>query len=265
MVKFGFIGCGHMGSVLAKIAASDKKTEVYVSDASAERAETFAKQNGAKSATNLQIASECDYVAICVRPQDLGTLCGEIAPVLSARNEVIVISIAVGVAIEKIRSLLCLKNAPIIRVMPNTPLSVGKGVILYAAENVCSESESVFKKTFGSAGKLYAIPEELMDAGGCISGCGPAFVYRFIDSFAKAGEQCGLPAHLAFSLALKTIEGAVRMAEVGNFTPSELCAQVCSKGGTTERGVSVIDEANLDKIMADAVDASLKRTLELKQ
>ena len=265
MAKFGFIGCGHMGSVLAKIAASDKKTQVCVSDASAERAEAFAKQYGAKSSTNLQIASDCDYVVICVRPQDLATLCSEIAPVLGARNDVTVISIAVGVAIEKIRALLGLKDTPVIRVMPNTPLSVGKGVILYTAENVCSESESVFKKTFGSAGKLYAIPEELMDAGGCISGCGPAFVYRFIDSFAKAGEKCGLPGHLAFSLALKTIEGAVRMAEAGNFTPSELCAQVCSKGGTTERGVSVIDEADLDKIMSDAVEASLKRTLELKQ
>ncbi len=265
MKDFGFIGCGHMGSVLAEIAASDKRLKVCVSDADRARADAFAKKTGAESVSNEHIARECRFVVICVRPQDLCALCSEIAPILLQRTDVIIISIAVGVAVARVRELLGLSGAPVIRMMPNTPLSVGKGVILYYAENVSSESESVYKKTFAAAGNLYSIPEELMDSAGCISGCGPAFVYRFIDAFAKAGVESGLPEHLAYSLALKTTEGAVRMAETSPLSPSELCAQVCSKGGTTERGVNVIDEAGLDVIMKDAVDASYKRTLELKK
>ena len=264
MKDFGFIGCGHMGSVLAEIASADKRIKVCVSDADGARAEQFAKKIKAEHMSNADIARECRFVVICVRPQDLEDLCAEIAPVLAQRTDVIIISIAVGVAVGRIRALLGLSGTPVIRMMPNTPLSVGKGVILYCAENVSSENESVYKKTFGAAGNLYSIPEELMDAAGCISGCGPAFVYRFIDAFAKAGVASGLPEHLAFSLALKTTEGAVKMAETSPLSPSELCAQVCSKGGTTERGVSVIDAAGLDEIMKNAVDASYKRTLELK-
>ena len=264
MTDFGFIGCGHMGSVLAGIAASDKKNSVYISDSDAERVAARAKEFGAKAASNAQIAKECRYIVLCVRPQDLGSVCKEISPFISVRNDVTVINIAVGITLQRTKELLNITDAPVIRMMPNTPLSVSKGVILYSTSNVRSEDESVFKKTFGVAGKLYSIPEELMDAAGCISGCGPAFVYKFIDAFAKAGVEIGLPDHLAFSLALKTIEGAVKMAEVSSLSPKELCAQVCSKGGTTEAGVKIIEGSDFENIMTETVQASLKRTIELK-
>ncbi len=265
MNGFGFIGCGHMGTVLAAIAAKDKNNDVYVSNRTPQKAEDFAKKYGASVSTNAEIARKCRFVFICVRPQDIETLCEEIAPLIKTRNDVIVVTIAAGVSVAYIKRLLGMSDTPVIRMMPNTPLEVGKGIVLYYCDGVSSSDDSIFKKTFAKSGKLYSIPEELIDAAGCISGCGPAFVYRFITALTSAGEEIGLPPHLAYSLAIKTIEGSAVMAMDGKASADELCSRVCSKGGTTERGVAVIDGSDLSDIISGAAKSSLERTLELKK
>ena len=265
MTDIGFIGAGHMGSVLIKTACCDKNNRVFISDCSADRVSALAASLGAMPSTNTDIAKTCKFIFLCVRPQDLETVCEEIRSVLCTRSGFVLVNIAVGISIEYTKKLLDIPSSPVIRMMPNTPIEAGKGVVLYCYENLRSSDENAYKKILAKSCKMYSIPEELMDGAGCISGCGPAFVYRFISAFASAGESIGLPKHLAYSLALNTVEGAAAMALEGKSTADELCAQVCSKGGTTERGVAVIDGSGLEKVMAEAAEASLKRTIELKK
>ena len=265
MNTIGFIGCGHMGSVLIKTACADSGNTVLISDASKEKSTDVAEKYGAVVSSNREIAQKCKYIFLCVRPQDLETVCDEIKDDLSSRSGYVLVNIAVGITMAYTKKLLNISSASVIRMMPNTPIEACKGVILYCSENLRSNDESVYKKIFAKTAKLYSIPEELMDAAGCVSGCGPAFVYRFISAFASAGEKIGLPSHLAYSLALNTVEGSAAMALEGKYDADELCAQVCSKGGTTERGVNVINDSDLFVTLEKALDASLQRTLELKK
>jgi pyrroline-5-carboxylate reductase len=110
-----------------------------------------------------------------------------------------------------------------------------------------------------AAGKFIKMDESLIDAAGCISGCGPAFVYKFIIALSKAGENCGIPADIAMELAEQTALGAAKLALVSGEAPEKLCRDVCSPGGTTIEGVKVMENSDLDKIISDTVLASYKR------
>ena len=113
------------------------------------------------------------------------------------------------------------------------------------------------------AGRLDKIPEELIDAGSVVSGCGPAFVYLFANALAQAGENCGLSKDKALDYAAQTLIGAGKMLQNSNTSPEQLIKNVCSPGGTTIEGVNYFNNSDFNKIVNDALGASYKRTKEL--
>ena len=163
MTDIGFIGAGHMGSVLIKTACCDKNNRVFISDCSADRVSALAASLGATPSTNIDIAKTCKFIFLCVRPQDLETVCEEIRSVLCTRSGFVLVNIAVGISIEYTKKLLDIPSSPVIRMMPNTPIEAGKGVVLYCYENLRSSDENAYKKILAKSCKLYSIPEELMD------------------------------------------------------------------------------------------------------
>ena len=98
-----------------------------------------------------------------------------------------------------------------IRIMPNTPASVGEGMIQYCSSNVTAEEEEAFQKIMAPAGWLDAVPENLIDAASCVSGCGPAWVYQFIEALADGGVACGLPRAKAQEYAAQMVLGSAKL------------------------------------------------------
>ena len=262
MYKFGFIGCGNMGGALCRAVAKSEKN-IAVADAFSASAEKCAADTGAKVLTGEEIAGKAEYIVLGVKPQTLPGLSEAIAPVIRERKDrAVIISMAAGVSIEKIKTLFG-ADLPVIRIMPNTPASVGEGMIVYSCDGVKENEKNEFLRAFSAAGEIEEIPEKLIDAASAVSGCGPAFVYMFIEALADGGVRCGLPRALSQKLAAKTVQGASCMVLETGKHPGELKDAVCSPGGSTIEGVSVLEEGAFRGCTGDAVTAAYERTKEL--
>lgn len=259
-MKYGFIGCGNMGGALAK-ALSKTTTDIMLADHSSEKADNLAKELGCKSGSNLETAKNCDRIFLAVKPQVLGSVLSEIKDIL-IEKETLLISMAAGVQISQIESYI--PNKAIIRIMPNTPVSIGKGMILYCANGEVSESDiNSFVEDMRFAGTFDQIDEKLIDAGSAVSGCGPAFMYLFLEALADGGVACGLPRDKALSYAAQTMLGSAELLIQSGSHPGVLKDAVCSPGGSTISGVKALEDGGLRSAGINAVIRAFERTKEL--
>lgn len=261
---FGFLGVGNMGSALARAARKNEQARVAVTSRTMEKAEAMARELSCTALTNVEAAKECRFLFLGVKPQVMPTLLAEIAPVLAKRqDEFCLVSMAAGLTMEKIAALAG-GSYPIIRIMPNTPASVGEGMILYtASENVTDGMLGEFLRGMEAAGRFDCLPEKLMDAGSAVSGCGPAFAYQFVEALADGGVACGLPRAKAQMYAAQMLLGAAKMVLESGLHPGQLKDAVCSPGGSTIQGVRILEERAFRGAVTDAVIAAYEKTKDL--
>ena len=267
MIKFGFIGCGNMGGALATAVAKAVGGEnLLLCDAFAEKAEALAATLGAKTADVKTLAKTCDYIFLGVKPQGFSAMLDEIRPALTERTDgFALITMAAGLSIKAIEEMAGL-SCPVIRIMPNTPVAVGEGMVLYAAnEKVTGEQIKTFCNALANAGRLDAIPEDKIDAASALSGCGPAFVYLFAEGLADGAVECGLARDKANLYAAQTLMGAAKMLMESGKHPGELKDAVCSPGGTTIAGVHALESGAFRASSIEAVTAAYEKTLQLKK
>lgn len=258
----GFIGTGNMGGALAT-AACKTDTAVLLADRDAEKAAALAAQCGCTAGDTAAVVRDCRFVFLGVKPQVLGGVLAELAPALLQRDDVVLVSMAAGVTMESIGGYLG-GELPVIRIMPNTPAAIGEGMILYTAnDKVTAADEAAFLKLMSAAGELDRLPEALIDAGSALSGCGPAFVYLFIEALADGGVECGLPRDKALRYAAQTVSGAAQMVQTDGRHPGALKDAVCSPGGSTIAGVHALEDGAFRGAVMGAVDAAFIRTKEL--
>jgi len=258
-MKYGFIGCGNMGGALAT-ALSKKTADILLSDRP-ERAAELAAQLGCAHGTNAEVVA-CQRVFLGVKPQ---MMAGVLQPLQSelAQRKPLLISMAAGLAIERIE-IMAGCRLPIIRIMPNTPVSVGKGVILYCRNDLVDDATLAdFLSDMQYAGTLDPLDEKLIDAACAVSGCGPAFVYMFIEAMADGAVASGLPRDKALKYAAATLAGAAEMALVTQQPPQTLKDAVCSPGGSTIAGVRALEGRGFRGTVMDAIIAAYKRNIEL--
>jgi pyrroline-5-carboxylate reductase len=263
--KIGFIGCGNMGGALAIAAANSVgASNIYVSDADNEKAKDFADKNSVNVITVKEVAEKCEVIFLGVKPQVLKSVCSELAPIFKARKDhFVIVSMAAGVKLCDLEEM-CEGDFPIIRIMPNIPASVGAGMILYTGnKNVTDEDFSEFTKSLEKAGMLDKIEEAKIDAASAISGCGPAFVFMFIEALADGGVKCGLPREKALLYAAETLFGSAKMVLETNEHPGKLKDAVCSPAGSTIEGVNALENGSFRADVMNAVDKAYKRTVEL--
>lgn len=260
-MKIGFIGAGNMGSALVRAAVECPAVKVYIYDKDEAKARAVADSLHATAvAAPREIASECDFVFLAVKPNIIPEAISELGG--SLRPEAVLVSMAAGVQIRDIEAKL--PDTPIIRIMPNTPCAVSAGMVLWCANRrLTEERECAFLFAMGASGRFAKIDEADIDAGTAVSGCGPAFVYMFIDALARGGAEAGLDPARSLELACQTVAGAAKMAAESGRTPEELRIAVCSPGGSTIEGVKALMGADFDKVVRSAVAASYKRTCEL--
>ena len=265
MYEFGFIGIGNMGSALAGAVCKKVGVQnVLVSDYAVEKAEAFAQAFGCVAADNKKIASEAKFIFLGVKPQVLPSVAESLREDLSKRKTpFVLVTMAAGVSVASLEEMLGMR-APVIRIMPNTPVSVGEGMILYTAnEAVSAENLDCFVSALSLAGKTDLIEEKLIDAASVISGCGPAFMYMFLEAMQEMGIRLGLDGEKARLYAEQTMRGAASLAMTSEESLETLRVRVCSPGGSTIEGVKKFQALGLSETVSEALNASYRRTLEL--
>ena len=261
--KIGFIGTGSMGSALARAADQSGRT-LLLANRTPEKAKVLAQTLAhARPASNEEVAQTAELIFLGVKPQMMPGLLAEVGPILAARTDrFILATMAAGLSMEKIRALAGLE-CPVIRLMPNTPAGIGAGVIQYCGLGVTQEELDDFAALLAPAGLVDPVPEGLIDAASAVSGCGPAFVYLFLEALADGGVACGLPRDKALAYAAQTVAGAARMVLDTGKHPGALKDAVCSPGGTTIQGVRTLEEHGFRAAAMDAVVAAYEKTLAL--
>nr|WP_326126743.1 pyrroline-5-carboxylate reductase [uncultured Oscillibacter sp.] len=265
-VKLGFIGVGNMGGALARAARKSVPGAcVGLAGRTPERVKALAEELDCRASGGVGVAKWADYVFLGVKPQVMPELLAELGPALAERRDrFILVTMAAGLSIARVRELAG-GGYPVIRIMPNTPVSVGRGMILYTCgEGVTEEEERIFLEAMAGAGRFSRLPERLMDAGSAVSGCGPAFADLFLEALADGGVACGLPRAQALELAAQMMMGSAKLALKSGQHPGALKDAVCSPGGTTIQGVRTLEAAGFRSAVMEAVIAAYEKTLELK-
>ena len=264
MAKIGFIGAGNMGAALAKAASLADSTKIYLYDKDDDKAHAVAKSISADFTSVERIAKECDFIFLAVKPNVIPSVAEEIAEFLATRKGYTIVSMAAGISLASLEEYFGAINAPIIRIMPNTPAAIGAGMLLWTKnDRVTFKAASAFEKIMSKSGTLDAIDEKLIDAASAVSGCGPAFVYMFLEALADGAVECGLPRDKALLYASQTLIGAAEMVKQTGKHPEALKDAVCSPGGSTIAGVHALEEGAFRADAANAVIAAYKKTLTL--
>ena len=255
-MKYGFIGCGNMGGAIAK-ALAKKCPDFAVSDRSGR-----AKALDFPYRTPREIAETADRIFLGVKPQMMKGVLEELNPILQARKPLL-ISMAAGLTMDQIDEMAG-GGFPIIRIMPNTPVAVGKGLTLYCANELVSpEILDDFLADMDASGILDPVEERLFDAAGTVSGCGPAYLYMFIEAMADGAVSCGVPRTQALRYAAATMAGAAEMVLETGLHPGQLKDNVCSPGGSTIAGVKALEDGAFRAAVISCIQAATRRNAEL--
>ena len=258
-MRVGFLGCGNMGGALATATARCKGHRIYLCDLDSDKALALKEKIGEDAEIcDIGALKECEALFLGVKPNGAK----EALISLGEGYPSLIISMVAGMDTKSIAETA--RGARVIRIMPNTPASVGEGVILYSlGANATREDEQTLRALLCETGELCELDEALIDKATAVSGCGPAFVFSFMEAMIEGGVSVGLSYELSRRLAVQTVLGSASYLKQSDKTPAQLCEAVCSPGGSTIEGVKKLGEHNLKGAVVDAVNASYEKTVKL--
>ncbi len=232
-------------------------------DAHAESAAALARRTGGRvEGDAAETIAPGRLILMCVKPPDVEPLLARLSPALE-QHRPLVVSIAAGVSLDRLQYAAG-ENVPVVRVMPNTPALVGRGVSAYSpAEDVDEAALGQIEAVFGAVGLVERVPEALMDAVTGTSGSGPAYIYTVIEALADGGCLMGLSKPQALKFAAQTVAGAAEMVLQTGLHPAQLRDQVTSPGGTTIAGLAALELAGLRGALISAVQAAAERSADM--
>ena len=208
-----------------------------------------------------EAVADADYVLISVKPQNYDEVLSEISQVNGCEKK-IYISIGAGITSTSVSESL--KNACVIRVLPNVPMLIGKGVsVICKCPRASAEKFSYVCSVFESAGSILLIDEDEMNRIIGVTSSSPAYVFKFINAIYQGALAQGLPDRDLLGAVCDTVIGSALMMKQSTDTPEALISKVASKGGTTERALYTLDENHFDDIIRSAMIACTKRADEL--
>ena len=266
MTNVMLVGCGKMGGALLAGWRANKAADMFVVvEPSQEATAQFAgAENVAVCADASSVPQDVppDAIVMAVKPQSMAA----VAPAYRAlAANAVTISIAAGTPIGFFENTFG-HEAAVVRVMPNTPAAIGRGMSVLCANGATSAAQRDLSETLmRAAGAVDWIEDEgLMDAVTALSGSGPAYVFHLIEAMAAAGEKLGLSPALAAKAALETVAGAGELARVAAEAPATLRQNVTSPGGTTAAALGVLmADDGLTRLMTRAMTAARDRGREL--
>lgn len=263
-MNIGIIGCGHMGSAIARGILSKKIlpfNNIYVSDRDPSKTKALHKEFGIRLVTNEDATKKASFLIIAVKPQDHAGLLKSLSGQLDNKKHLI--SVMAGITISKIESLIGKKIA-VTRAMPNMAALVGKSVTCLSHNRMVKE-KSVIHRIFSAIGHVMEIEEKYMDAVTAVSGSGPAYFFYFVECLKEAAMKLGIKKEIAHQLAVDTLVGSAALLETLGVTPEVLRERVTSKGGSTESALKIFNSKKLKESVIEAVKAGNIRSKELSK
>jgi pyrroline-5-carboxylate reductase len=254
-MKVGLIGAGNMARALARGWGDP----VLCSDSGSGRAEVLAAELGGRAASNVEVAREADLVVLCHKPYQLEAVAREIASEVKA-----VVSILGATTLRDLWKAY--PGVPVFRIEPNTPVEVGRGVLLWAdpGPDATAEPEEALRDEilrqevrvlFERIGWVARVPERLLGAAAAVSAVGPAYFALLAEAWTDAAVRHGLSPKLASGLAIATMGGTADLLAVRDGDTLAVRREVTSPGGSTARGLDALERAGLRSAFSDAVDA----------
>ena len=265
--RLGFIGAGNMAKALIKgILKSGlyKADRIIASDREKGVLEEVSRRFGISvTRKNREVVKRSGIILLCVKPQNMKEVLTDIRDIVSLSH--LIISIAAGISIKTILRTLG-KEIPIIRVMPNTPALVQKGMsgIAYGP-GIKEEHVSTALDIFNSVGETIIVKEQMLDLITAVSGSGPGYIFRIMELMVESAVELGLESDSARKLVVQTFVGASHLAKESQEPLSRLRQMVTSPKGTTEAGLLVFEKAGLRDIINSVIKAAYKRSLEIKE
>ena len=259
-MKYGFIGCGNMGGAIAK-ALSISTKDIALADRSG-KGKILADQLGITYSDNATIAANCDRIFLGVKPHMMKGCLAKLQTSFAERKPLL-ITMAAGLEIQQIEQFAGTR-LPVIRIMPNTPTAIGKGVIQYCCNDLVEEDVLAdWLADMAPCGLLDALDESLIDAASAVSGSGPAYMYVFLEALADGAVACGVPRAKAYEYAAMTMIGSAEMYLKTKTHPGALKDAVCSPGGSTIAGLRAMEEGGFRSAAMEGVIATFRRNKEL--
>lgn len=262
--KIAFIGAGKMAEAVIFGLIKSKTIsprQIVISDVDPDRLLFLKKTLKVNTAKSNQLAVKiAKIVVLAVKPQNFSDALEN----LDLSGVSLVVSIAAGIKISYLENKI--PGKPIIRIMPNNPALVQKGIsAIVAGSYAKNEDIEAAKVIFRSVGDVVEVGENIIDAVTGLSGSGPAFVYLFVEAMIEAGETLGITRSIAEKLAVHTVLGSAETLLKTQKPASELREMVTSPGGTTKAGLGILESRGFKQALIDAIIASAKRAKELSE
>ncbi|MGX9274251.1 pyrroline-5-carboxylate reductase [Pantoea ananatis] len=265
--KIGFIGGGNMAkAIIGGLINSGQITPsaIWIYDRKPSTNQQMAEQYGINAAESAEaLAQHVDILFGAVKPNVILKVLKELAN--SLKKEAVVVSIAAGVTLDNLASVLG-HDRKIIRAMPNTPSLVGEGMTSVTPNVLVEQSETdEVVAIFESFGQAAVVDEYLIHSVVGVSGSAPAYVFMFIEAMADAAVAGGMPRAQAYRFAAQAVKGSAQMVLETGKHPGELKDMVCSPGGTTIEAVKVLEEKGFRSAVFEAMQQCMAKSDKLSR
>ncbi|HKC24909.1 MAG TPA: pyrroline-5-carboxylate reductase [Thermoanaerobaculia bacterium] len=266
--RIAILGSGTMGRAIAGGLLRQGKVGKESLAATARTkatAERLAAELGiACSTDSAGVAAAADLVLLCVKPKDVGKLVESLVAKGALESKPLLVSIAAGVSTGFIESLLPPDGSAVVRAMPNTPCSIGKGMtVVCKGSRATDEDVAAAREVFSTLGRCLELEEKHMDTVTGLSASGPAFLYVVIEALADGGVMRGLPRQVATELVAQMTLGAAEMVLGTGRHPAALKDDVTTPAGCTIAGILALEDGRIRSVLARAVETASRVAGEL--
>lgn len=262
-MTIGIIGAGNMGEALCQAFVKDgavNPKDLIIADPSKEKTAKIAGSLGVKSSQKNGDVLESNIILMAIKPQIFTEVSKEFLDQIPA--ETIIVSVMAGISCEQLKESL--GHSKIVRLMPNTPVLVEEGVTAWYSNSLDDKEKTSIQKLLETTGYAFQVEQESqIDDVTALSGCGPGFFFHIFHQWQQAALQLDIPEEVIDDILLKTIKGSLKLFEESEDNALELAQKVASKGGATEKGLEVLEKADLEKTFSRMISAAFKRCKEL--
>jgi len=255
-MKICVIGSGNMGGAFTRLLS--KQHEVVVCDQGSGRGEALAKELKITYKKEIQEAiEEAEVIILAVKPKDLCSL-----PSLSFKSDQVIVSLLSGITIAALKNAFLIEK--VVRLMPNTALVVGQGVLGFSVDDLAIEMKNLMESLFSSFGLILWIQETQIEAFAALAASSPAFIFVLLESMIDSGIQMGFGVKESKEIVLKVLEGCVALLREEEKSLNDLKWQISSPGGTTIEGLKVLEERGFRAGIWNAIEATYEKSFSMR-
>lgn len=261
-MKIAIIGAGEMGGAFAEGLLKGelfKADDITIANPHENKLERFAHLGASVTTDNKAAVAGADYVTIAVKPKVVKTVIDEIKPVLDYSSQAI-INMAASITIGQLRDWLKEdgKVPDIVQALPNIGIAEQASMTFLSPSSQAKPHLGKVAEIFNDVGRTLVVDESLLSAGTALSGCGIAYVIRFVRAASEAGVELGFKADDAKNVVLQTMEGAVRLLQANNEHPEAVIDKVTTPGGMTIKGLNAMEQSGFTNAVIQGFKGSLK-------